>query len=76
MNRNLVGRIYGRSSIEIAHFFPIRYQTWQRQAILFSDWLISKTSSPLQPLSQMNRNLAGSIYGRSTIKIAHFVPIR
>jgi hypothetical protein len=24
----------------------------------------------------MNRNLVGSIYGRSSIKIAHFVPIR
>jgi hypothetical protein len=23
----------------------------------------------------MNRNLVGSIYGRSSIKIAHFVPI-
>ena len=27
------------------------------------------------PLSQMNWNLVGSIYGRSSIKIAHFVPI-
>jgi hypothetical protein len=32
-------------------------------------------SSPLKPLGQMNRNLIGSIYGRSSIKIAHFVPI-
>jgi hypothetical protein len=32
-------------------------------------------SSPLKPLSQMNWNLVGSIYGRY-IKIAHFVPIR
>jgi hypothetical protein len=34
-----------------------------------------KKSSPLKPLCQMNRNLVGSIYGRSAIKIAHFVPI-
>jgi hypothetical protein len=27
------------------------------------------------PLGQMNQNLVGSIYGRSSIKIAHFVPI-
>jgi hypothetical protein len=27
-------------------------------------------SSPLKPLGQMNRNLVGSIYGRSSIKIA------
>jgi hypothetical protein len=29
-------------------------QTWPSQAILVSDWLISKKSSPLKPLSQMN----------------------
>jgi hypothetical protein len=33
-------------------------------------------SSPLKPLGQMNRNLVGTIYGRSSIKIAHFVTIR
>jgi hypothetical protein len=32
-------------------------------------------SSPLKPLGQMNRNFVGSIYGRSSVKIAHFVPI-
>ena len=32
-------------------------------------------SSPLKPLGQMNWNLVGSIYGRSSIKNAHFVPI-
>jgi hypothetical protein len=31
--------------------------------------------SSLKPLGQMNRNLVGSIYGRSSIKIAHFVLI-
>jgi len=35
-----------------------------------------KKSSSLKPLSQMNQNLVGSVYGRSSIKIAHFVPIR
>jgi hypothetical protein len=30
-------------------------------------------SSPLKLLDQMNRNLIGSIYARSSIKIAHFV---
>jgi hypothetical protein len=42
MNWNLVWSIYGRSSIKIAHFVPIRYQTWSPQTILVSDWLISK----------------------------------
>jgi hypothetical protein len=34
--------IYGRSSIKIAHFIPVHSQTWPPQAILVSDWLISK----------------------------------
>jgi hypothetical protein len=39
-------------------------------AILVSDWSISKKSSPLKLLSHMNRNLVGSIYmyGRFCIK--------
>jgi hypothetical protein len=37
--------------------------------------LISKKSSPLKALGQMNRNLVGSILGRSSIKIVHLVPI-
>jgi hypothetical protein len=39
---NLVGSIYERSSIEVAHSVPIHYQTWPPQAILVSDWLILK----------------------------------
>jgi hypothetical protein len=72
----LVGSILGRSSIKIAHLVPIRLQTWPTQAILVSDWLISKKSSPLKPHGQMNRNLVGSILGRSCIKVANLVPIR
>ena len=60
MNRNLVGSILGRFSIKIAHLVPIRSQTWLPQTILVSDWLISKKSSPLKPLGQMNRNLVGT----------------
>jgi hypothetical protein len=30
-------------------------------------------SFPLKPLAQINRNFVGSNYGRSSIKIAHFV---
>jgi hypothetical protein len=32
--------------------------------------------SSLKLLGQMNWNLVGSIYGRSSIKTAHFVPMR
>jgi len=63
-------------SIKIAHFVPIRNQKWPTQEIILSDWLISKKSSTLKPLCQMNRNLVGSISDRSSIKIVHFVPIR
>jgi hypothetical protein len=66
MNRNLIGSIYGMSSIKIAHFVPIRLQTWPPQAILVSDWLISKKASPLKPLGQMNRNLVGDDARRTT----------
>jgi hypothetical protein len=37
--------IYGKSFIKIAHFVLIHQQTWLPQAILVSDWLISKKSS-------------------------------
>jgi len=66
MTPNLVASIYGKSSVAIAHFVSIRKQTWLSQTILVSDWLISKASSPLKPLCQMNRNLVGCIYGRSS----------
>jgi hypothetical protein len=40
----------------------IRLQTWPSQAVLVSDWSISKKSSPLKPHKQMNRNLVGGIF--------------
>jgi hypothetical protein len=44
------------------------------RAILVSDWLMLKKSSPLKLLGQMEPNLAGSIYVRSSIKLLHLVP--
>jgi hypothetical protein len=46
------------------------------QTILASDWLISKKSSLLKPLGQMNQNLVGTILGMSSINVANFVPMR
>jgi hypothetical protein len=46
-----------------------------QQAILVSDWLISRKSS-LKSIGQMNRSLIGSIYGMSSITIDYFIPIR
>jgi hypothetical protein len=43
--------IYGKPSIKIANFVPIRLQTWPPQAIIIADWWISKNSSPLKPSS-------------------------
>ena len=68
MNRNLVGSIYGRSSITIAHFILIHLQTWPSQAILVSDWSISKNLLLWNCFAKMNRNLVGNSYGRLCIK--------
>jgi hypothetical protein len=56
---------------------PIRKKNglWWPCLLLVFDWLISKKSSPLKPLSQINQNLVGSIIGGSSIKFAHLVPI-
>jgi hypothetical protein len=43
MYLNLVGSLYGKSFVVIAHFIPIPEQTWPPQAILVSDWPIFKT---------------------------------
>jgi hypothetical protein len=38
----MAGSIYGMSSMAIAHFVSIGLQIWPPQAILVSDWSISK----------------------------------
>jgi acetyl-CoA carboxylase carboxyltransferase component len=40
---------------------------------LYADIADFLKSSPLKPPCQMNRNLVGCIYGRSSIKIARFL---
>jgi hypothetical protein len=47
---------------------------WPPRAILVSDWLMLKKNSPLKLLGQMEPNLAGSIYVRSSIKLLLMVP--
>ena len=74
MEPNLAESIYIRSSIKFLHFVPFRQQIWPPRAILVSDWLMLKKSSPLKLLGQMEPNLAGSIYVRSSIKFLHLVP--
>jgi hypothetical protein len=62
---NLAGSIYVRYSIKLLHMVPFGQQTWPPRAIIFSDWLLLKKSSPLKLLGQMEPNLAGSIYSQS-----------
>ena len=74
MEPNLAESIYIRSYIKFLHFVPFRQQIWPPRAILVSDWLMLKKSSPLKLLGQMEPNLAGSIYVRSCIKLLHLIP--
>jgi hypothetical protein len=60
--------------MKFRHFVPFRQQIWLPRAILVSDWLMLKKSSPLKLLGQMEPNLAGSICARSSIKLLHLVP--
>jgi hypothetical protein len=45
-----------------------------QEQFFFFDWLLLKKSSPLKLLGQMEPNLTGSIYVRSSIKFLRFVP--
>ena len=73
MEPNLAGSIYVRYSIKLLHIVPFGQQTWPPRAICFSDWPLLNKSSPLKLLCQMEPNLAGSIYVRSSIKFLHFI---
>jgi hypothetical protein len=69
MNWNLVESIYGMSSLKSAHFVMIYYQTWPSTGNACF-WLANlKKSPPLKTLGQINRNMAGSIYGMSSMKM-------
>jgi hypothetical protein len=71
MEPNLAGSIYVRYSIKLLHMVPFGQQTWPPRAILFSDWLLFKKSSPLKLLCQMEPNLAGSIYFFVSFRLAN-----
>jgi hypothetical protein len=68
----LVGSIYGRSSIKIAHFVPIGLQTWPPQAILVSDWLIFKNFSSVK---RKNRDEMSKVYRGPSIDASYQVSV-
>ena len=74
MEPNLVVSIYIRSSIKFLHFVPFHQQIWPPGQFLFLIGYCLKNSSPLKLLGQMEPNLAGSIYVRSSIILLHLVP--
>ena len=53
----------------IGHIVPIREQTWAPQAILVSDWSISKNLLLCNRMAKLKRNMVGGIYERSSIKM-------
>jgi hypothetical protein len=83
MDQNEMSNLYRGPSIDascqVSYRLAKRFQksTNKKQELptTASDWSISKKSSTLKQLGQMDRNVVGSIYGRSSIKIANFVPI-
>ena len=75
MEPSLAGSSYVRSSINFLHFVPFRQQIWLPRAILVSDWLLLKKSSPLKQLGQTEPNLAGSIYCKVLYKVSSFRPV-
>jgi hypothetical protein len=73
-----VGSIWPRSfrgeDLQFLRFIPFGQQIWLPRAILVSDWLMLNKSSPLKLLRQMEPNLAGSIYVRSSMMFLRSVP--
>jgi hypothetical protein len=85
MDRDEMSILYRGPSIDASYQVSVHLaRRFQRRRFLkvgqsetrISDWTIFFKSSPLKPLGQINQNLVESIYGRSSIKFAHFIPIR
>jgi hypothetical protein len=69
-NGSTLGRKYPWKALDTdCSFRSDPFTNMAAQAILISDWLITKKSSPLKPLSQMDQHLVGSILGKTFIKI-------
>jgi hypothetical protein len=73
MDRDEMSTLYRGPPIDISSQSINKHGCHRQFLILIGQF---KKNSPLKPLGQMNRNLVGSIYGRSSVVIAHFVMIR
>jgi hypothetical protein len=70
----LAKQFHGRFAINIAHMFWSINKHGHHRQFLFLIGRFLKKSSPLKPLCQMNRNLVGSILGRSSINFREDLP--
>jgi hypothetical protein len=77
MDRDEISTFYRGPPIDAS--YPVSVHLAKRFMAATGDsrfWLADfLDSSPLKPFGQMNRHLVGSIYGESSVTIAHFVPI-
>jgi hypothetical protein len=69
---SVLRKLYTEPSIS-AYQISVHLATHRQFLFLIGRFLIK--SSPLKPFGQMNQNLVGSIYRRSSIKIANFIAI-
>ena len=72
LSRNHLWKVYSKECTFC--YDPLPNMALHRQFFFLIGQFFFK-SPPLKPLGQINRNMAGSIYGMSSMKIAHFVPI-
>jgi hypothetical protein len=70
----MAGIIYGMSSMKIAHFGRSVNKHGHHRQFLFLIGRYLRKTSLLKLLGQMEPNLAGSIYVRSSIKLLHLIP--
>jgi hypothetical protein len=75
-NRDKMSNFYRGPSIDTFYQISVHLGKRFQRRRFFGNQPIRNKNNPLKPLSQMNWNLVGSIYGRSSIEIAHFVTIR
>jgi hypothetical protein len=76
MDWDKLSNLYREPSIDASYQVSVHMAKWfQRRFLEIEQSETRLACSPLKPLGQMNRNLVGSIYGRSSIKIGHLVPI-